>query len=355
MSTDRVRVYAGTAGHSAWFSADRGQRWLHPNSHSGLYLEARVWCFAADARLPRWMYAGTDEGLYRFDEDTARWSLIESPMRDVWAVAIDPSDPARLICGTRPAAFWVSEDGGTRWQPLAAPGLRTFSEINRGPTRVTQILFDPIDTGTVWASVEIGGIFRSGDAGRTWTLHEDGLISADVHGIAVTRNPSGDKRLLATTNRGLHCSDDDGMHWAFMRLDSPWQYTRAIVALPGSGASEVAGAGALRTLLMTNGDGPPGSTGRLLRSDDGGEHWQPVELPGPLNSTPWCVAADASDPSLLFLCTNLGQLFRSDDGARSWQRLPHEFGEVRALLWRALPEGIGDNAEHSITRRPPPA
>ena len=361
MSGDRARIYAGTAGHSAWFSSDRGQSWIHPNSHSGLYLEARVWCFAAHPSEPRWLYAGTDEGLYRFDEETARWSRVESPLGDVWSVAIDPADPARLICGTRPAALWLSEDGGARWQSLAAPGLRTFSEINRGPTRVTQILFDPIDTGTVWASVEIGGIFRSRDAGRNWTLQDEGLVSADVHGIAVARAADGSKRLFATTNRGVHRSDDDGEHWQFVRLDSPWQYTRAILALPQSEPdSGVPGPGArggadLRRLLMTNGDGPPGSTGRLLASDDGGDHWRVIELPGPLNSTPWCIAADPADPSLLFLCTNLGQLFRSDDGACTWQRLPHELGEVRALLWRRLPEGIGTHAEHSITRRPQPA
>ena len=48
-----VHVYAGTGGHSAWFSDDGGETWVHPNSHSGMYLEARVWSIAShpgDAR-----------------------------------------------------------------------------------------------------------------------------------------------------------------------------------------------------------------------------------------------------------------------------------------------------------------
>jgi hypothetical protein len=31
-----VHVYVGTGGHSAWFSDDSGETWVHPNSHSGM-------------------------------------------------------------------------------------------------------------------------------------------------------------------------------------------------------------------------------------------------------------------------------------------------------------------------------
>jgi len=52
---------------------------------------------------------------------------------------------------------------------------------------------------------------------------------------------------------------------------------------------------------------------------------------------------------MIFVCTNLGQLFRSVDGGDNWVRLPHEFGEIRSLLWRAVPTGTR-GAPHSITR-----
>ena len=57
-----VHVYAGTAGHSAWFSDDDGETWVHPNSHSGMYLEARVWTLASDPKTPERLFAGTDIG-----------------------------------------------------------------------------------------------------------------------------------------------------------------------------------------------------------------------------------------------------------------------------------------------------
>jgi len=334
-----MHVYAGTAGHSAWFSDDDGLTWVHPNSHSGMYLEARVWCLAAHPATPELLYAGTDMGVFLWRESTARWQQLPSPMHDVWAVAVDPDDPDALIAGTRPATFYRSADGGATWMQASAPGLSTFSDVNMGPTRVTQILFDPLAPGVVWAAVEIGGIFRSDDRGATWQLRADGLVSVDVHGIAVLPDRAGGHVALASTNRGLHRSEDHGMHWAFVELPSPWQYTRAVVAC-ADGSS---------TVFVTNGNGPPGNSGRLLRSDDAGLTWSQVRLPGEINSTVWTLAAHPADPRRMFLGTNLGQLFRTLDGGVTWERLPHEFGELRALHWRPLAPGIR-GAPHALTR-----
>ena len=335
MNTDGIRLYAGTAGHSAWFSNDLGESWTHPNSHSGMYTEARVWCMSSHPSDPDVLWAGSDMGLFRWLESTARWEPMPSPMQDVWAIAQDPENPSLMIAGTRPGGLYRSTDAGVTWTVANVPGVRTFSEINKGPTRVTQILFDPVDRGVIWAGIEIGGIYRSTDGGLNWALREDGLVSADVHGIAVLRDETGAKHLLATTNKGLHRSTDDGAHWVHEPIDSPWQYVRGVtVAADG------------RTVFLTNGNGPPGATGRLLRSRDAGRHWDELALPGPLNSTVWCVATHPADPDLLFTCTNLGQVFRSTDGGSSWSRLPREFGEIRTLHWRPA-AGAAQQAKHA--------
>ncbi|GAB2887542.1 WD40/YVTN/BNR-like repeat-containing protein [Paralcaligenes ginsengisoli] len=338
----RIEVYAGTAGHSAWFSDDMGETWVHPNSHSGMYLEARVWTFCGHPKTPDELYAGTDMGLFRWSEKTVRWTPVASPMHDIWALAQDPDDPRILYAGTRPAGFFRSNDAGASWHELNVPGISKFSEINMGATRVTQILVEPGDAHVIWATVEIGGIYRSDDGGRSWVRRDDGLISADVHGIACIRNASGATILFATTNRGLHRSEDEGRTWVFQELDSPWQYTRAIVPRADSDA----------TLFLTNGDGPPGSTGILWRSTDYGETWKDAGLPPGLNSTPWCVATHPSNPEIIFLASNLGQIYRSIDGGDTWLRLPHEFGEVRSFCWRPI-NAAPDRPAHSITIRPP--
>jgi photosystem II stability/assembly factor-like uncharacterized protein len=336
---DEIHVYAGTAGHSVWFSEDLGVTWVHPNSHSGMYLEARVWALTSHPSLPSSIHAGTDAGVYRWNEQTARWQHIAPTLGDVWTIVYDPDNPSILYAGTRPAALYRSTDGGVNWTELAAPGIAKFSDVNMGPTRVTQLLFDPFVRDRLWATVEIGGIYRSDDRGATWSLYTEGLISADVHGIAVTRTRSGDSRVLVTTNKGLHASDDEGRTWRFVELDTPWQYGRGIVTRPDDPS----------TVFLANGNGPPGNDGRLFRSRDGGDTWERLTLPGVLNSTVWCISMHPSNPDLMFICTNLGQLYRSSNGGDTWIRLPHEFGEIRSLHWRAVPRGTRA-AQHSITR-----
>lgn len=317
-----TRAYIGTAGLSVWHSTDRGETWARPYSESGLYLEARCWALSAHPSRPGQVFAGTDSGLYRFDVADLKWRHLRSPMDEmqIWALAQAPDDPDVLLAGTRPAALFRSEDGGRHWQRLDV----AFAEscIYVGVPRITAITFDPVAPERAFVSVEIDGVWRSGDGGRSFERCGEGLESQDGHDLAVMATPDG-PRLFCTTNRGLHISDDGGTRFRFHELPSRWQYTRGITP-------SAAGDG---TVFLCNGNGPPGDDGRLLVSRDYGESWQDAGLPGPLNSTPWAVAVDPADPDLVFCASNLGQAFRSTDGGTRWQRLGRDFGEIRSLLW----------------------
>ena len=310
----------GTAGMSVWFSRDLGQTWERPYTESGLYLEARVWALSSHPARPGQLLAGTDSGVYRWDEGGRRWTPLPGPFdhEAVWALAQHPDDPEVIVAGTHPAALWRSDDGGRQWRRLPLELARACVFVGR--PRVTQVLFDPTDHDTLWASVEIDAVHRSRDGGQTWERLDRGLVSGDIHGLAVVRSDTA-TTVFATTNKGLHRSDDGGANWTLQPLDAEWQYTRTITARADGD----------HTLFLTNGNGPPGSTGRLLRSTDHGTSWQDVGLPGRTNSTPWCVSSHAADPSLVFAATNLGQLFRSRDGGQHWEKLEREFGEVRSM------------------------
>lgn len=317
-----AHLFVGTSGMSVWFSKDGGESWARPYIESGLYLEARVWALSSHPKTPQFVHAGTDRGIFRWDRDKERWKHLPSQMdrMHVWALAHAPNDAKTMIAGTHnPTALYRTENAGKTWTKCKA----RFAEhcVFIGTPRVTQVLFDPLDEDVVWAGVEIDGVYKSSDGGRSFRKHGKGLISDDIHGLAVAANNAG--TMFATTNKGVHRSDDRGESWTMTPLDSPWQYTRTVKPAASRDG----------TMFLTNGNGPPGSTGRLLKSTNHGATWADARLPGQVNSTPWCVATHDSDPDLIYVATNLGQLFRSDDRGASWRKLDRELGEIRSALW----------------------
>jgi hypothetical protein len=315
------RLYIGTAGLSVWYSDDLGETLQRFWGTSGMYSETRVWALSAHPERPGELLAGTDSGVYRLDIASGTWIHLPSIMDDlcIWSVAHSPHDPDLILAGTRPPGIFRSTDGGRTWERAAAPLPETCPAVMK--PRVTRITFDPDDPELVFAGLEIGGVWRSTDGGRSFENASAGLVSEDIHDVMVVRN--GARLLYATTNMGLHVSKDDGHSWELKPLDSPSQYTRGMT--PRADRSGF--------VLLCNGDGPPGSWGKLMRSRDHGAHWEDARLPGELQSSAWCVATNPSDPNLIFVATALGQYFRSTDGGESWTTLPRRLTETRALAW----------------------
>ena len=317
-------IYVGTSGMSMWESEDGGETWLRPYG-KGLYGESRVFSLTSQPAGGSHVLAGTDQGIYRWRREDRSWEHLASALDNTqtWALAQSPHNPDVLLAGTREARLYRSEDAGRSWRQLDVP-LATECAAVEVP-RVTQILFDPQDPNLVWTGVEIDGVWRSTDGGNTFEKHVQGLTTEDIHGLEVVYQ-DGQRWLFATTNGGLFASLDNGTTWQRREFDARSAYTRSIAER----------ADRRGVVFMTNGNGPPGSTGRLLKSDDYGETWADVGLPGETNSTPWCIAVHPAQPDLIYTCTNLGQLYRSEDGGNSWTQLQRQFGEIRALIIRPL-------------------
>jgi photosystem II stability/assembly factor-like uncharacterized protein len=328
------RLYVGTNGLAVWTSTDLGRTLTRMGSGMGMYSGSQVWALAPNLAAPGELLAGTDTGLYRLDRAATRWSRIASPMDNIQitAIACSPHNPAVMICGTQPAALYRSEDAGRSWTKLDVP-MKPFATIGfagtiaagveevKHWTRVTQILFDPKDAGAVWAGVEIDGAWRSTDGGKSFARTTEGLITEDIHGFGVLHDPK--QRLFATTDSGLHESRDAGATWTFKSIDSKWQYVRSIAERPDQTG----------VVFMTNGDGPPGSAGRLWRSRDRGANWEDARLPGEVESSLYFLAVNAADPMLVFAAATLGQIYISTDGGESWVMLRRRLGEIRCLAW----------------------
>lgn len=320
MTTKGV-VYVGTIGQGVWRSLDGGEAWERLRDE--LYSESDIRALAVNPQNPRVLYAGTETGVYRTTNGGDDWTWLRSEMDAlaVWSLAVHPTRPETVFAGTRPSAIYRSDDSGETWRKLPV-GVETVCPPIHF-TRVTTVLIDPTDPRTVWAGVEIDGVYRSVDGGETWTSHKNGLNSMDIHGLTIL--PGLPKRILATTNAGICVSENNGETWVDLEIDTyfPWRYCRGI-------SQKADGSG---TVFIGNGSGPPGDGGSIQLTQDGGRTWHQASLSHEPNSTIWHFATHYVDPNLLFAYAISGQIFRSEDGGYSWIKLKREFGEVRAMAW----------------------
>lgn len=319
---DQTTVYVGTVGQSIWRSRDGGLTFSRASS--GVHSECDVRALLVHPRDPRILHLGTETGLFISYDGADNWERAASPMdgMQVWSLARHPSDPDVLLAGTCPPRLFRSEDGGKTWGLLDAH--MPDQCVGGAPLtpRVTCVLCDPRD-GAIFAGVEIAGVRRSRDGGRSWDVLTDGLSSQDIHGLAAVWN--GKRTLIATTNNDVNRSEDDGETWTPLDVAQrfPWRYTRACAVTAGDP----------HTVWVGAGNGPPGNQGGLYRTSDLGASWERLGLPQVTNSTVWNLAFNPADPQRVYVSSVSGQIYRTLDGGDSWSKLPMEFGEVRALAW----------------------
>jgi photosystem II stability/assembly factor-like uncharacterized protein len=315
------RLYVGAIGQGVFRSVDSSETFRR--AADGMFVECDVRALIVHPKRAETLYLGSEMGVFRSDNGADSWEKLPTPIDgvQVWSLWQDPIDPNRMLAGTCPPRLFRSDDGGQSW---TEPTVTMTPDCPR-------IMFNRVTCFAgagerIWAGVEIDGVHRSDDGGRTWRPIGTGLSSRDIHGLVVVPARNGKpRRLIATTNNDLNISEDDGATWHPQNIGRlmPWSYCRAL-AQP---------VGRPETILLGNGEGPPGSGGRIAVSLDAGDTWQPRAMPVEGNSTVWNYAVHAADPDLIYASTVSGQVFRSADGGQRWEKLKREFGEIRALAW----------------------
>lgn len=262
---------------------------------------------------------------------------------DVWslgAASVTPSpQPAprgrwggvRVYAGTEPARLFQSDDLGQRWSEL--PGLRRVPQVDRwtfpGPPHVAHlkhINFDPDDAATVYASVEVGGLLKSSDAGQTWQeLHgfyrgvQQGTPVEDVHRTVI--DPQNGKRMHVVGGEGLclWMTSDGGASWEQL-TDADHEiggYPDCLVLHPRQPELMFIAAAASRPSEQ---QGPDTGT-RISRSRDGGRTWEALGGGLPERMAPRVEALaleDWGDSFSVFAGTAAGEVYASDDGGEHW-------------------------------------
>lgn len=163
---DPAVLYGGTTG-GIYRSEDGALTWkkinngLIPESELMASMALGVNAIEIDRVNPDVVYAGTTKGLYRTSTKGDSWERIGQLITEsfISSIVLHPSDPSVLYVGG-PGGVWKSTDGGTTWQTKNA-GL--------GSLNIRSLAMEPKDFRTLYAGTNGSGLYRSTDAGGTWT------------------------------------------------------------------------------------------------------------------------------------------------------------------------------------------
>lgn len=219
------------------------------------------------------------------------------------SIAVNPIDTSIIYIGAAAGGVWKSTDGGGSWKPI----MDFQNSIAMGALAI-----DPKDPNVIYAgtgeavpgggNIFLGaGIFKSIDAGETWSL--SGLASVGAFS-KIYVHPTDSKTVIASAtnpNGGLYISVDGGASW---NSRYPGQVTDVTID-PANSRLMMIGVNSLGIFKTTDGgstwekknDNLIGSIGRIS-----------IMMTPVLTSNVYC----------LVNMDGKGQIFRSQNGGDTW-------------------------------------
>jgi photosystem II stability/assembly factor-like uncharacterized protein len=296
---------------------------------------------------PSIFYVGAaDGGIFKTTNGGTTFDALfqDQPVLSIGAIAIAPSDPNVIWAGTgegdprNSASFgngvYRSTDAGKTWKHL---GLADSERIKR-------IRVDPRDPDTAyvatlghaWGPNEERGVFKTTDAGKTWTKVL--YVDRDTGCADIDMDPQNPRILYAgmyTYRRKPWRFDSGGGATALYRTsDSGATWQKLAGGLPRSAMDRIGVAIARSqpaTVYMIT---ETKSEGVLFRSDDRGETWRSVNSDPNINFRPFYysdIRVDPNDPECVYSLS--GGLYMSRDGGRTFRRIAGSVHGDHQALW----------------------
>src|SRR5438132_9998573 len=136
----------------------------------------------------------------------------------IYAVAPSFQDIDRVWAGTDDGLIHITSDGGKTWKDITPPQLKPF-------WKVSILEAGHYNKDVAYAAVNTlrlddlrPHIFRTRDAGATWTEITNGIPENENVDV-VREDPERKGLLFAGTERAVYVSFDDGDHWQSLRLN----------------------------------------------------------------------------------------------------------------------------------------
>lgn len=319
-----TRIYAATSSHFALLSS----------SGTGFEVDitlkdAGIQCLAVDPRDSGVVYAGSrGQGIFASVDGGMNWTALDFPERDVFALAVSRADGA-LYAGTEPSKLFVSRDQGGSWREIEAlqaiPSRPSWSFPPRPHTsHVRWIAPNPHDADLLLVGIELGGVMRTADGGRTWRDHPRGAI-ADCHALAWHESAVGQAYEVGGGGPAAR-SKDGGLTWETMTAGTELTYGWALAVDPDDADVWYMSASPSARHAHRLDE----AQARIYRSADGSP-WVAVTAE-PLTAMPYGLAVSAG---VLYAGMSDGSLLASNDAGESWRDVPmvgDKLDRIRAMV-----------------------
>jgi photosystem II stability/assembly factor-like uncharacterized protein len=322
---DSTTFYFGAVNGGIWKTTDAGMVWTPIFDGQPV---ASIGALAVAPSDPKTIYAGTGEsdiredlssgnGVYKSTDAGATWTHLGlEDTRQISRVVIDPQNPNIVYVGALGHAYapndqrgvYKSVDGGMHWtRSLALSpdiGISDLALCSGNP----QILYAGAwqTRRPPWTSYSTidgpgGALYRSQDAGKTWSrLEANGLPGGDWGRVGIDVAPDG-KRVYAlveaarntaksdAATSGLYRSDDAGNHWALVNADPrltsrAWYFSRITIDPQNPDVIYIPNVALYRSV-----DG--GKTISIVRGAPGGDDYHQLWI-DPTNSSSMVLATD---------------------------------------------------------------
>jgi photosystem II stability/assembly factor-like uncharacterized protein len=284
----------------------------------------------------------SDAMAQQFPESTYQelhWRMI-GPFRGgrTRALAGVPSQPNVFYIGAVNGGVWKSNDYGRTWTPIFdSQPAQSIGAITIAPSD-PNIVYVANGEGLARPDLSVGnGIYKSTDAGKTWT-HLGLRDGQQIPGLAVDpRNPN---RVLAAVlghpygpseERGVYLSTDGGQNWTKVLSKNENTGGDQVEFDPSNPDVAYASMWSVRQGPWEDNNEYQTTDGGLFKSTDGGKTWRPLTsgLPNNLIQIHFAIAqsqtsrlyavAGTQEPSDYGSGKGLG-IYRSDDSGETWTR-----------------------------------
>jgi photosystem II stability/assembly factor-like uncharacterized protein len=244
--------------------------------------------------------------------------------------AVNPNDRGHFFVAAASGGVWKTTNAGTTWTPV-------FD--NEGSYSIGTVVLDPKNPHVVWVgtgennsqrSVGYGdGVYRSDDGGKTW---KNMGLKASEHIGKIIIDPRNTNTLYVAAqgplwgpggDRGLYKTTDGGNTWKKVLNVSENTGVTDIVMDPRVPDVLIAAAYQRRRHVWTLIDGGPESA--LYKSTDGGNTWTKLKTGLPtVDLGRIGLAMAPTNPDIIYAIIEStdkkGGIFRSTDQGATWER-----------------------------------